>query len=219
MRSRAKLAARAVRLRASGHSMMQIAERLGVSPSYASALYCDPDRSKEIARKNSYRKPCPECGALMDGSNGRRSPSLCFECSTAKQHEERYWTPERIIASIRRYAKENGYPPTSKEWLLNRPSWGAPVTAAQREFGSWANTIEAAGFKRPKIGLYGDRVDRSAEQVVAGIRDLANQLGRTPVYLDDTALAGSAVRYFGKWNRAVKAAGFKPRRSGGQVAA
>lgn len=82
-RSRTELASRAAELRATGLVYREIAQELGISRSYASTLISDPDDAQARARKASYRRPCPECGTLMDGSNGRgpNAARLCAKCA------------------------------------------------------------------------------------------------------------------------------------------
>jgi hypothetical protein len=103
---RLNLAAEVARLRAAPFNLTQreIGERLGISTSYAGDLARDPDGSQVRARKDSYRRSCPNCGTLMDGSNGRNGPKLCKVCAAAEQHEARFWTRERIIEAIQEWA-------------------------------------------------------------------------------------------------------------------
>ena len=68
--TRAERARIAVSLRERGWTGAEIARSMGISRSYASSLYNDPSGEADRKRKDSYRKPCPECGVLMDGSEG-----------------------------------------------------------------------------------------------------------------------------------------------------
>jgi len=66
----------------------EVAALLGVGYSTMRALLCDPDGSKQRRRRERYRRPCPGCGALMDGSSGYSGgPRLCIACSRRRQHE------------------------------------------------------------------------------------------------------------------------------------
>lgn len=159
--TRQQNARKARRLRNQGHTHKQIATQLGLSQSYVSTLLCDPTGSKDKQRKQSYGGTCQYCGARTDGSNGpRKAPRTCRTCKATQQHEQRYWTKQTIIDAIHRYAKTHGRPPTANEWLTNkngqrhgRHGDGYPYAATvTREFGSWANAIEAAGYPRPRIG-------------------------------------------------------------------
>src|SRR4051794_21683112 len=64
----------------------------------------------------------------------------------------RRWSAEAILAAIQHSAAEHGRPPTSSEWLVNRPPGVPSVYVVQIRFGSWANAVEAAGFPRPHLG-------------------------------------------------------------------
>jgi len=156
-RSRADQADYVRALYDAGHTGTAIAEMLGVRHSWVYELLNDPDARAVKARKARNGGTCQDCGARTDGSNGRaNAPTRCVACTRAKATAERYWTPERIIASIQEWARIHGEPPKAHEWLRaqekvdGRSRWPS-VTLAQREFGSWSNALEAAGFiRRPK---------------------------------------------------------------------
>ena len=90
---REEMAREAGRLRAEGLSYQLIADRMGISRSYANDLVVDPDGSRGRARKARYGRPCRECGKMTDGSNGRKkAPELCAAChrsATASTHGSR----------------------------------------------------------------------------------------------------------------------------------
>lgn len=161
MTIRLKRAHRAAQLRARGMPYRKIAERLAISTSYASNLVNDPDGELARARKRNYGRNCEICGARTNGSDGMfKAPRICGRCWNQKRHEERHWSPERILAAIRAWAAEHGRPPGAREWRHTRPT--APTTnTVVREFGSWANAIEAAGFPRPRSGVHGPRIDHT----------------------------------------------------------
>lgn len=164
---RMAVAAEVRRLREDDHLVFrQIAERLGISRSYASSLYADPDGSAVRLRKETYRGACVECGAPTDGSNGRgRAPERCERCARARAQAERKWTQETISDAIRRFARVNGRPPLADEWINADPVNGYPPRSAvyastsggNQPFPSWADAIEAAGFPRPVVGRYARR--------------------------------------------------------------
>jgi hypothetical protein len=94
--TRAENAARVAALKAQRLNGIQIAERLGISRSYAYELLNDPEGRKVRARKDSYRGECVDCGASTDGSDGLAAPERCFGCWN---EHRRKWTPEVIIAA------------------------------------------------------------------------------------------------------------------------
>lgn len=157
-------------LRAQGLSTTQVAAELRISRSYANTLISDPDGTKDKSRKQKYSGICDICGGPTSGANGRaQAPKRCKDCFP---RTPKYWTAERIVAAIQEWAREhNGAPPAASEWLGQvegsigqyakgpRSASGVhrrwpPVTTVQREFGSWANAIEAAGFPKPTVGRY-----------------------------------------------------------------
>jgi hypothetical protein len=165
MSSRAEKAKIAAQLRSHGLVLREIAEHLGISISYAQGLVADPDGTKERARRQRYRQPCPGCGRLMDGSNGRsRSPKHCHRCAPKAAT---IWTRERIIDAIQDYAEQYGRPPSATEWsphaairvyrddiaerFYEDGCWPSTVIV-QTRFGSWNAAIAAAGFSPLKTG-------------------------------------------------------------------
>jgi len=86
--TRAEKVARAQQLRSEGLKLREIGEEMGYSISAVNAWLCDPDRSAEVARKDSYRGTCEECGARTDGSNGApNAPSQCADCHRTRNAE------------------------------------------------------------------------------------------------------------------------------------
>jgi hypothetical protein len=95
-----------------------------------------------------------------------------------------YWTPERIVAAMRRWAKRTGRVPSGTDWDAGRksrptglqaPGRGRPSAAMVKHvFGSWSAAIAAAG---PWDGVDGprrrgrdrtQRTRRTASAVAAG---------------------------------------------------
>jgi transposase len=100
MMTRAERAAEAAELRARGLLYREIAERMGISISYAQDLISDPDGSRVRARKDSYRGACEICGKATDGSAGRgAAPRFCNRCSAA-HHPAKLAQYERAHAPI-----------------------------------------------------------------------------------------------------------------------
>lgn len=72
-----------------------------------------------------------------------------------------YWTRERIVAALDRWANEHGTPPKAREWMASGPWWPSHRSVLNR-FGSWNAAMTAAGFL-PR-GPYGVRLKRTAER-------------------------------------------------------
>jgi HNH endonuclease len=144
-------------LREQGYTYKQIGEKLGIGASQVRDVLYDPDGTKIAARRARYQGTCEQCGGPTNGNNGPGTASkLCASCKQAEQHNNRHWTPQTIIKQIQRFHRENSRVPLATDWLtagrgLNGDGYPA-VAVIQREFGSWANAIEAAGYPRPKVG-------------------------------------------------------------------
>jgi hypothetical protein len=222
--SRAALAYRAAELRRSGLLQREIAERLNISRSYASELLADPLGRTAIVRKDRFRKPCPDCGALMDGSNGNglNASRHCAKCAPA--YDPKKWEPQVILDLIQVWTQEHGRPPSVFDWskpharqflfekepspakrrqliaaLSDGRKYPAPKTVAM-VFGSWEAAIHAAGYV-PRM-----RIRLSGEEIIARIRALSSDGVAPP---GDTALNpvyNIAVARFGSWGAACHAA-------------
>lgn len=170
---RLELARRAAELRDAGLTHRQIAQRLGISRSYANELLLDPDGSKARARKDGYRQPCPECGRPMGGGDGPAgTPERCESCARQKLSDERFWTPDRIVEHFRRFHELAGRPPSTTDAMIRLPSIRAKCSTeriAEGErmlnqaplpqpglvsdlFGSWGKALAAAGLPAASTG-------------------------------------------------------------------
>lgn len=164
MASRSERAAEAARLRDEGLNGPQIAERLGISKSYAYELLADPDGLKLRARHERHRGTCVDCGTPTSwpGSHGRAD--RCVKCAHENQ---RVWTRETVVAAIRRFADRNGRPPTATDlnpaqarWLGH--DWRVEhfyecgdypgLSTVQAVFGKFSTALEAAGFTSVGFG-------------------------------------------------------------------
>lgn len=146
------------------YRQIDLAERFGVARSTISAWLDDRHAEKQLARRERYRGTCETCGAKTTGCNGYNAPNECAKCAPARQHEERYWNKERVLEAIKDFHARNGRRPVAQEWhdKHNLDGERYPFTSIViREFGSWANAIEVAGFERPVVGRY-FVADRSA---------------------------------------------------------
>ena len=174
----------------------EIVDRLGISYSYAQSLYTDPDGAKARTRKNSYRQPCPRCGGPMTGSDGRSgAPGLCADCSRRAQHDDRFWTAERIVETFRLFHDRYGRSPSvldtgqgqSPSQRRNksavrladadrvRSEFMLPHAAVvAREFGSWKDALAAAGLPANPTGAHAHRDRRQSAAVQGTLAILAD---------------------------------------------
>lgn len=108
--------------------------------------------SDRCRKRALYSGTCETCGGRTY-SGDAVPPTRCLECANAAAHAERFWTPETVVAAIRRYADEHdGAAPSANEWLaVSKPDYAPHVSVVQRECGSWSAAIAAAGLTpRPR---------------------------------------------------------------------
>lgn len=117
-----------------------------------------------------------------------------------------FWNRKLVVVRIRELAK-------AKEPLnvsTAEKSHGGLVGAATVYFGSWGEAIRAAGFDYRKIKR---QVEWSKPVIVREIKRMKREgvpLGTTiPIRKRYRILHAAAVRYFGSWAAAMKAAGFE----------
>lgn len=130
----------------------------------------------------------------------------------ADRHGAPYWTPERIVAAMQRWAERTGEPPRRKDWqrsagrrLLilsgDRPRTSRPnASQVAAVFGSWSAAREAAGFgPPPHTGL--------RKRCRAGLHDLSDP-ANVYVYPDGKQRACRPCRdaYTAAWRARRKAA-------------
>src|SRR3977135_4385937 len=128
---------------------MQIADRLGRSPSTIKAYFYDPTGEKARAVKARYQGVCRGCGGYTQQRKGKGDAyAYCKACHPGAI--ERRWTRERVLDAMRAWRELHGRLPTSYDWArtharrgggrvfdrLANDDWPAAsvVTAL---FGSW----------------------------------------------------------------------------------
>jgi len=208
-------------LREQGMVAREIAEQLGLTRSMVASVLADPDGSKQKKRRERYRGTCIDCGGPTDGSCGYASCTLrCAACAAVFQHENRKWTRETIIDAIQRWAAVHGRPPSALDWVRSDQENNYPAFSScyrqkgikEPPFETWADAIEAAGFKRPRVGLYEGRTDWTRENIIEWIVAYHHENGEPP-HQDDLkggpAYATICSR-FGTFGNAIVAAGYTP---------
>lgn len=104
-------------------SIAQIAQRLGRSPATVRGYLYDPDTTKALSVKDSYRGVCSRCGEPTSGSGPGGSRTLCGRCNGATSGE---WDQPRIKAALRAWSKQHGWPATSTDLSLSYAIKRAP---------------------------------------------------------------------------------------------
>jgi hypothetical protein len=135
---------KARRMWVGGYTHAEIGKELGVSRSRAAEMVTDPKRLAATARKAEYGTPCVDCGKRTN-PGGKVGAARCADCNATHLHETRHWTPENVIAELRAWAQDLGRPPVAHEALVAGAR--VSVNTVQREFGSWAKAMRAAGFE------------------------------------------------------------------------
>lgn len=148
-RPRAQLLVEIASLQEDGLSTKEIAERLGLKETSIRNALADPDNSKRAKRRENYQGQCGDCGTTTYSDGTSRPSERCPSCAAK---DNRKWTCENVIEVIQEFARIHGRPPLATEWLRALKEPHVSVGTCQALFGSWASTIEAAGFPRPRVG-------------------------------------------------------------------
>ena len=177
-----------------GLGIREIAERLGIGVSTVGAYLRDPTGQKTVQRKAKRSSPCVDCGrpCNTDGSVWRTA-KRCADCA---KKASIYWTRNRIIAAIQRWADLHGRPPKGQEWSGSRyqhpdyPSGDYPAfNTVRARFGSFNTALKDAGFEpymehggQPRKPLTRQQLaDTAALAEKYGIDGAAERLGMTTV--------------------------------------
>jgi Homing endonuclease associated repeat len=117
----------------------------------------------------------------------------------------RRYTDEQLLNELRASAKRSGRSPTMQEFKLDRLAKPHPQTLVAR-FGSWNAAKRAAGLVARRFA--------TAEELLAQLRALGDEVGRTPTGSDlERARASMPSKSlywqtFGSFRAALRAAGF-----------
>lgn len=115
-----------------------------------------------------------------------------------------YWTCDKLAARIRELHKA-GKP---LHYSAAETDYGGLVGAANAHFGSWRKAVEGAGLDYTKIK---HQKEWSRPAIVREIKRMKREgldLSTTvPVRAKYRILHAAAIRYFGTWSAAMKAAG------------
>lgn len=112
---------------------------------------------------------------------------------------------DEILSEINRLEAEIGTSPTASEM---RSRGNVTVTAAQNNFGSWNEAIEAAGYNPQKRHCITDKT------LLGEIHRLVNELGKVPTIQEMNDHGEFSHRpYFRRWEgwqATIRAAGYEP---------
>lgn len=135
----------------------EIGEIAGHSTSYSSALYLDPDGSRDKERKRGYGRPCLTCGRQTTGCKGRhKAPLYCTDCRNVSPEVRllnslhggkgrQRWSDEECLNALRRVVAKEGTAVSFKQYNnLRQPNDPEGQTLRNR-WGSWIKACRAAG--------------------------------------------------------------------------
>jgi hypothetical protein len=137
-----------------------------------------------------YRRRFPDAPTVS--SSEREVRRDLFADQRDRPGEAKYWTKQRIITAIRRWAAQReGRPPTKAQWwraegvapfdrIPERPS----VYTVVSRFGSWSAAIEAAGFEPRGRGAQPGQVQAHCKRGHPLIGPKADVYVRPDGYLD-----------------------------------
>lgn len=118
------------------------------------------------------------------------------------------WTNNEIIESIQLFVKEHGKVPQMIDFKKSGGKYPSCQTVADY-FGSWNRAIEVAGF-------FPNQKQWTEQEIIESIKLFVEEQGKVPKTIDFEKSEGkypgydTVVKYFGSWNSAIDAAGFKP---------
>ncbi len=178
------------------------------------AVHNGPDRNRVLLRD----------AVRMFGGWGAAAKAAGFDLSG--RLSSAYATPEAVIEAIRERAK-NEKPLRECDFVLkNHPDADRTLYRdATRQFGSWGRAVRAAGLRPAAIQKRKPKKKPAAppkpppptdEEIFAYFRkrlesglNLASS--RMTLYPDSNRIYAAALKRFGKWHDALRAAGYDPK--------
>jgi hypothetical protein len=116
------------------------------------------------------------------------------------------WDKNRILREIKSIPKE-------KLWFVYK-THQALHSAARREYGTWRNAVEAAGYDYDEINQLANTnyTPWTEDKIIRIIRQIPQErLGYGFITKNNILLYSAAYRRFGNWANALKAAGIDPK--------
>jgi hypothetical protein len=155
--------------------------------------------SDSVARSHSG---LAYAGRRYWGSWDRALKAAGLDCD--KIRRKTHWSRARIVGQIRDIKKAGG--PLS--YTAAEADYHELVPAATTLFGSWRKAIEAAGLDYTKIKRHKQWSKSEVAREIKRMNKAGLDLSTTiPVRAKCRSLHASALRYFGSWAAAMKAAG------------
>lgn len=141
-------------LKAEGKTLKEIAEITGLAYKTVRNYECDPGGSRQRGYDMKRKRPCAICGKPRS-----KNAQICQACRLEQIHANRVWTREAQIKSLQDFGARWGRPPVASD-VLAYPGELPNRALIWREFGTWNNLLEAAGF--PRRGRGGSKPRKAA---------------------------------------------------------
>lgn len=117
----------------------------------------------------------------------------------------RGWTKESLVLYLREFERVHGFAGSHRLDRVRLRGRTNPRGAARYLFGSWAAAKEAAGLRK-----WRKWTSRSAKALLLSLKLQGVDLAKPQSVGSYPGLKGSAIRYFGSWQGALKAIGIRP---------
>lgn len=120
------------------------------------------------------------------------------------------WNKDKIIESILLFVEEHGKVPVRRDFDKSKGKYPGRETI-RRHFGSWNNTIEAAGLNPNR-----KRKSWVEQELIESIQLFYEEHGKIPQTKDFEKSEGkypscsTIIKQFGSWNKAIEVSGFNP---------
>lgn len=121
------------------------------------------------------------------------------------------WTRQRIIAQIKQARRKN----LDLHWsgVIKRNDELAKAAFAslqKRLFGGWDRALHAAGLDADEVSLYRQWDRQTVAFELKERRSNGESVNSGRVQKEDPSLHAAAIRYFGNYDKALRAAGINP---------
>ena len=129
------------------------------------------------------------------------------------------YTDEQLLENLRLVAENIGHTPTYPEYHKHPNSLCSENIYRQR-FGTWIKALQKAKLKPSRMSTKRIVTNKTKKQIIKDLQKAANQLGHTPTRAEFKNMKWIkysiwyVISTFGTYNKAIIAAGLKPRMRG-----
>ena len=129
------------------------------------------------------------------------------------------YTDEELLDNLKLIANDLGYTPLYREYKSHPKSFYG-LRAYKCNFGTWTNAVLKANLKPRRISKNKTTINKLKKQIIKDLQKATNQLEHVPTTTEYKNIKWvkynlwHVQRTFGTYNKAVIAAGLKPRKYG-----